>query len=124
MKRLLTTTKNKLRQVRHLRIRATVKGSAEKPRLSVFRSNKAMELQLIDDAAGKTLCAVKTTEVKGAKPEGRTAKAAVGYLAGKLLAEKAVAKGIKTVVFDRGGYNYHGRVAAVADGAREGGLTF
>ncbi len=123
MKRLLTTTKNKLRQVRHLRVRAMVKGSAEKPRLSVFRSNKAMELQLIDDAAGKTLCAVKTTDVKG-KAEGRTAKAAVGYLAGKMLAEKATAKGIKTVVFDRGGYNYHGRVAAVADGAREGGLTF
>ncbi len=124
MKRLLTTTKNKLRQVRHLRVRALVKGTAMKPRLSVFRGNKAMELQLIDDAAGKTLCAVKTTEVKAKVAEGRSAKASLGYLAGKLLAEKAAGKGIKAVVFDRGGYSYHGRVAAVADGAREGGLVF
>jgi large subunit ribosomal protein L18 len=125
MKRLLTTTKNKLRQVRHSRVRALVKGTAAKPRLSVFRGNKAMELQLIDDEAGKTLCAVKTVEIKAkTAAEGRSTKASLGFLAGKLLAEKAMAKGIKAVVFDRGGYSYHGRVAAVADGAREGGLTF
>jgi large subunit ribosomal protein L18 len=124
MKRFTSTTKNKLRQVRHARVRAMVQGTAEKPRLSVFRGNKAMQLQLIDDAAGKTLCAVSTAEVKKQTVEGRSAKAGLGFLAGKLLAEKAMQKGIKTAVFDRAGYSYHGRVAAVADGAREGGLQF
>jgi large subunit ribosomal protein L18 len=80
--------------------------------------------QLIDDVSGKTLCAVKSAEVKTGKVEGKTGKVAMAYLVGKKLAEKALALGITSVVFDRGGYRYHGRIAAVADGAREGGLKF
>lgn len=124
MKRLATVTKNNLRQVRHSRIRATLVGSAQAPRLSVFRSLRAMNAQLIDDASGKTLVAVKSEEVKAVKVEGKAGKVATAYAVGKTLAEKAKAKGITTAVFDRGGYRYHGRVQALADGAREGGLQF
>lgn len=124
MKRLLNKTKNSLRQVRHTRVRARVQGTKDAPRLSVFRGLRSLVAQLIDDANGKTLCAVKSAEVKSEKAEGKTGKIAEAYLVGKKLAEKAVALNIKTVVFDRGGYCYHGRVAAVAEGAREGGLKF
>ena len=123
MRRLTNKTKNNLRQVRHVRVRAKVKGTAACPRLSVFRSLRGMVAQLIDDSAGKTLCSADTKTVKTGVVEGRTAKTAAGFLLGKLLAEKAKTAGISQAVFDRAGYKYHGRVAAVADGARAGGLN-
>lgn len=121
MKRI-AKSHNSSRQIRHVRVRASVAGTAEKPRLSVFRSLRAIEVQLIDDVAGKTLASARTSEIKESKAEGKTAKVAAGFQLGKLIAERAKEKGIKAVVFDRGGYRYHGRVAAVAEGAREGGL--
>jgi large subunit ribosomal protein L18 len=124
MKRLFNKNKSSLRKVRHIRVRKVLVGSAAEPRLSVFRSAKGMVAQLIDDAAGKTLCYVDAKEVKAKKAEDRSGKVAVSYLLGKLLAEKAKAKGVTKVKFDRGGYRYHGRVKALADGAREGGLVF
>jgi large subunit ribosomal protein L18 len=123
MKRLVHQTKNERRMVRHTRVRSRVSGTAECPRLSVFRGLKQIRLQLIDDVARKTLCAVTTAEIKTKeKVEGKTNKVAQAYLAGKLLAKKAEEKGIKRAVFDRAGYRYHGRVAAAAEGAREGGI--
>jgi large subunit ribosomal protein L18 len=124
MKRLATITKNALRQIRHKRVRARLVGSATTPRLSVFRSLRSVTAQLIDDASGKTLVFVKSADLKDAKVEGKTAKVGAAYAVGQALAEKAKAKGITTVVFDRGGYRFHGRVAAVAEGARAGGLQF
>ena len=131
MRRLYKKTKNSLRQVRHARVRATVIGTVSAPRLSVFRSLRGMAVQLIDDSAGKTICAANIKEVKGKTAEGKTAlptgqagKVAQSYLLGELLAQKATAKGVTKVVFDRGGYQYHGRVAALAQGARAGGLKF
>lgn len=134
MKRLFNKNKSALRQVRHARVRKVLIGTAAEPRLSVFRSLKGMVAQLIDDEAGKTLCYVDAKEVKPAaakkakagegKTEDKSHKVTVSYLLGKLLAEKAKTKGISKVKFDRGGYRYHGRVKALADGAREGGLVF
>lgn len=124
MKRLVTTTKNALRQIRHRRVRQSVIGTKARPRLSVFRGLRSTVAQLVDDSTAQTLCYVKSSEVKGTKAAGKTTKVASAYAVGKLLAEKAKALGIKQVVFDRGGYKYHGRVQAVADGAREGGLEF
>jgi large subunit ribosomal protein L18 len=124
MKRLFNKTKSALRQVRHVRVRKVLIGTASEPRLSVFRSLKGMVAQLIDDEAGKTLCYAESKEVKDKKVEDKTHKVGVSYLLGKLLAEKAKAKGVSKVKFDRGGYKYHGRVKALADGAREGGLVF
>jgi len=125
MRRLFKKTKSDLRQVRHKRVRARVIGTAEVPRLSVFRGLRAMTAQLIDDSKGVTLCYVSAKEVAKQKaPEGKTGKMAQGYLIGKSLAEKAKAKGIAKAVFDRGGYKFHGRVAALSEGAREGGLQF
>jgi large subunit ribosomal protein L18 len=124
MRRLFNKTKNNLRQVRHNRVRARVSGTKELPRLSVFRGLRSMVAQLIDDANGQTLCQATTKEVKDKKTEGRSGKVALSFLLGQLIAEKAKAKGITTIVFDRGGYSYHGRVSALADGAREGGLKF
>jgi len=117
--------KKDMRARRHGRVRAKVSGTAECPRLSVFRSNKGMFLQLIDDKAGKTLVSAYSKEVKsGSSAEDMGNKEAASYELGKILAEKAKKANIKKVVFDRGGYNYHGRVKAAADGAREGGLKF
>ena len=114
---------NSLRQIRHGRVRARVRGTTSMPRLSVFRSLRAMEVQLIDDTAGKTLASAHVGELKQpVAQDGKGTKVAVGFALGKLIAEKAKQKGIAQAVFDRGGYRYHGRVAAVADGAREGGL--
>ncbi len=111
---------NKARQKRrHNRVRAKISGTASCPRLSVYRSNRAMFLQLIDDEAGKTLASASTIEVKEA---GK--KTEISLNLGKLIAKKAKAKDISKVVFDRGSYKYHGRVKAAADGAREGGLIF
>jgi large subunit ribosomal protein L18 len=105
---------------RRRRVRAKVHGTAERPRISVFRSNRGVFAQLIDDDAGHTLASVQWTE-----PELRSLKPMEqANQAGKLLAERAKAAGIETAVFDRGGYQYHGRVKALAEGAREGGLIF
>ena len=118
--------KQKRRARRQQRVRARVFGTAAKPRLNVFRGLFGMYAQLIDDSVGKTLAAVhsKKVEVKKSDVGERKAKVASAYLVGKTLAEKAKAIGITKAVFDRGGYKYHGRVAAVADGARDGGLEF
>jgi large subunit ribosomal protein L18 len=105
---------------RRRRVRSKVHGSAVRPRISVFRSNRGIFAQLIDDDAGVTLASVQWTEesLKSLKPMVQANSA------GKLLAERAKAAGIENVVFDRGGYQYHGRVKALAEGAREGGLIF
>ena len=110
------------RQVRHKRVRAKIFGTAKKPRLSVYRSNKHLFLQLIDDEKGKTILSVSDKEIKTKKKEIK--KVDLAYEAGKILAERAGEKKIKQAVFDRGGYRYHGRVEKVAEGAREGGLKF
>ncbi len=110
------------RQKLRWRIRTTVSGTAQKPRLSVFRSNKDIYAQLIDDSAGHTLAAASSREADIFKADG--AKIEKSASVGKLLAERAKAAGIETCVFDRGGYLYHGRVKSLADGAREGGLKF
>jgi large subunit ribosomal protein L18 len=106
---------------RHQRVRKYISGTAERPRLVVTRSLRHMVAQVVDDSAGKTLVSASTFEADMRTSEGdKTAKA---RRVGELIAERAKAAGITTVVFDRGGNKYHGRVAAVADGAREGGLT-
>jgi large subunit ribosomal protein L18 len=115
-------TREERRYRRHLRVRKRVTGTAERPRLVVFRSIKHIYGQLVDDHRGVTLLGVSDgSEGMAAAGTGKVARAKA---AGKLLAEKAKAAGIKRVVFDRGGYRYHGRVQAVAEGAREGGLEF
>lgn len=103
------------------RIRKTISGTAEAPRLSVFRSNKEIYAQLIDDLSGKTLLSASSRDKDLAKAEGKIATASA---VGKALAEKATQAGIQTVKFDRSGYLYHGRIKSLADGAREGGLKF
>ncbi|HAZ28427.1 MAG TPA: 50S ribosomal protein L18 [Candidatus Magasanikbacteria bacterium] len=121
-----TTNPSLQRARRRRRIRATVHGTAERPRLSVFRSNYSLFLQLIDDANGKTLASAHTKkDIAGNNDAGdRKGKIAESYLLGKALAAKAAVLGIREIVFDRGGYRYHGRVKAAADGARDGGLVF
>jgi large subunit ribosomal protein L18 len=118
----MTLHKVDARKRRHFRVRKKVRGTAARPRLSVFRSNKHIYAQLVDDRAGRTLAAASTVEstVRG----GTTATVAAAREVGQRLAERARAAGVTQVVFDRGGFRYHGRVAAVADGAREGGLEF
>ena len=104
------------------RIRRIITGTAERPRLSVFRSNKQISAQLIDDIAGRTLVAASSREpILG---EGDKTKVEEAALVGKVLAERAVAAGVSEVLFDRGGYLYHGRVKSLADGARNAGLKF
>jgi large subunit ribosomal protein L18 len=113
-------SKRQARLRRRRRVRARIVGSAERPRLSVYRSNRGVFAQLVDDAEGNTVAAVNWTE-----PELRKLSAsAQAKRAGELLAERAKAAGVETCVFDRGGYQYHGRVRALAEGAREGGLKF
>ena len=116
--------KNAERKRRHLRVRKTVSGTAETPRLSVYRSTNHIYAQLIDDTKGVTLASASTLE-KAVKAEiaGKTKREAA-KIVGKLVSERAMAKGIKTAVFDRGGYLYTGRVQELADGAREAGLKF
>jgi large subunit ribosomal protein L18 len=113
-------TKPAQRLKRRRRVRAKVRGTAERPRISVFRSNRGIFAQLIDDDAGRTVASVSWTEAD-LRGLGRMEQAT---RAGGLLAERARAAGVESAVFDRGGYKYHGRVKALADGAREGGLTF
>jgi len=117
----MATSKQERRQRIKFGIRAKVSGTAERPRLSVFRSNTAIYAQLIDDVAGNTLASVSSVELKS-EVEGNTVETAKKV--GQRLAEKALAKNIDTVVFDRNGYLYHGKVKALADAAREGGLKF
>jgi len=113
--------KFKARKRRHLRLRKKVAGTAARPRLVVTRSNRNMVAQVVDDAVGRTLVSASTLEVDLRGAEGD--KSAKARRVGELIAERAKAAGIDAVVFDRGGNKYHGRVAAVADGAREGGLA-
>ena len=107
--------------MRHKRVRGKISGTAERPRLCVFRSEKNIYAQVIDDVAGKTLVSASSVE-KDFEGTGSNKEAA--HKVGKLVAERAVKAGIEEVVFDRGGYIYHGRVQALAEGAREGGLKF
>ena len=113
-------TANQRRLRRRRRVRAKVSGTAERPRLSVYRSNRGVFAQLIDDRAGQTIAAVNWTESDLRKLNGIDQ----AKRAGEILAERADKAGVKTCVFDRGGYQYHGHVRAFADGAREGGLGF
>jgi large subunit ribosomal protein L18 len=115
-----TVTSPQKRLKRRRRVRAKIRGTAERPRIAVFRSNRGIFAQLIDDDAGRTLAAVNWTEadLRDLKPMEQAARA------GALIAERGKAAGVETAVFDRGGYRYHGRVKALAEGAREGGLTF
>ncbi len=115
-----TLSVREARQRRHRRVRGKVFGSAERPRLVVFRSNRGIEAQLIDDLEGKTLAAASWLNLKSFKGSKTEQAAEVG----KLLAQNAKKANVETVVFDRGGYLYHGRVKALADAAREGGLKF
>lgn len=122
-----TDKKSEARNRRRARVRARVIGTAERPRLSVFRSARHIVAQLIDDEAGRTLVAMDDAKLKKAgikNEDGLEAKTAAARAVGKALAEKARAAGIEKAVFDRGGYRYHGRVKALADGARSGGLEF
>ena len=113
--------KNAMRVKRHIRVRGKISGTAERPRLSVFRSENHIYAQIIDDVAGSTLVSASTVE-KSFEGNGSNIEAAKKI--GAIVAERALKKGIEEVVFDRGGYIYHGRVQALAEGAREGGLKF
>lgn len=119
------TSRNERRTVRHWRIRAHVNGTAERPRLAVFRSNKYLYAQVIDDASGKTIAAASSLQ-KDLRTQlgGKCANLDAAKLVGQTVASRAKEKGITKVCFDRGGYQYHGRVKALADAAREGGLEF
>jgi large subunit ribosomal protein L18 len=113
------------RQRRHLRVRAKVSGSTERPRLNVFRSNAHIYAQVIDDVTGRTLAAASTleSEIRERLPEEHP-KVQEALVVGQVIGERSLAQGISQVVFDRGGYKYHGRVKAVAEGARKAGLEF
>ena len=111
-------TKGDRRLKRRRRVRAKISGTATRPRISVFRSNRGISAQLVDDVAGKTIAAVQWTEFRDASKAEQAAKV------GAALAERAKAAGVESAVFDRGGYQFHGRVKALAEGAREGGLIF
>ena len=114
----------KLRLVRHARVRTKVSGTAERPRLCVYRSLRNIYVQVIDDTKGCTLAAASSLETLAQESDAKGSKVAVSEAVGKLVAERALAKGISVVVFDRGGYKYHGRVKALAEASREGGLSF
>ena len=116
-----TVNKNAMRLKRHVRVRGKISGTPECPRLNVFRSNANIYAQIIDDVNGVTLVSASTREKDF---EGATGNAEAAKKVGAALAERAKAKGIEQVVFDRGGYIFHGRVAALAEGAREAGLKF
>ena len=116
--------RNEVRVIRHERVRKKISGTSERPRLCVYRSNSHIYAQIIDDTVGNTLAAASTVEKEIAAQIGEMDKKGAAKLIGKIVAERAQAAGIKTVVFDRGGYIYTGRVAELAAGAREGGLDF
>jgi large subunit ribosomal protein L18 len=117
-------TRRESRERRHKRVRATIIGTAARPRLNVFRSLVHIYAQLIDDASGKTLVSASTVDSELRAQMAGKPKAEQAKLVGQAVATRAQAQGLKSIVFDRGGYRYHGRVKAVADGAREGGLEF
>jgi len=119
---IIKKSKDKARQIRHERIRQNISGTAERPRLAVYRSNKNISAQIIDDVNKVTLVSASSIEHGNKFENGSNVQAAT--LVGKAIAERALAKGISEVVFDRGGYLYHGRVQALADAAREAGLKF
>ncbi|MFP4366500.1 MAG: 50S ribosomal protein L18 [Bacteroidales bacterium] len=119
----MALTKLKRRKRIKMRIRRNISGTEERPRMTVFRSNREMYVQLIDDLNGKTLIAASSLK-KDEDKAGRANKTERAKQVGKLIAEKSLEKGISNVVFDRNGYLYHGRVKALADAAREGGLKF
>ena len=121
MKKLATAIR---RERRHRRVRAKVVGTPERPRLNVFRSNRHIVAQLIDDAKGHTLVAASTLDADVRSQAAQLKKKDEAKAVGKLLARRAAEKGLKLVVFDRGGYRYHGRIKSLAEGAREGGLEF
>ena len=116
--------KNERRFIRHLRIRRKIRGSEGRPRLSVYRGASHIYAQIIDDIKGVTLVAASSRDSVQVEGDKKAGKVGVSSAVGKLLAERAKAKGISSVSFDRGGYLYHGRVRALAEGARSGGLKF
>lgn len=118
------SSRNDSRKKRHRRIRKNVAGTGQKPRLCVFRSNGNIYAQVIDDTSGRTLVSASTLSKDMAELKGHKGNIAAARAAGELLGKKALKGGIRQVVFDRGGYLYHGRVKALADGAREAGLQF
>lgn len=124
---MVKATKNEKRLRRHNRIRQRVIGDANRPRLAIFRSAKHISAQCIDDSAGKTILAIYDTQIKPVQVESKEKigrKVAIATAVGTILAERAKAKGITKVVFDRAGYRFHGRVKALAEAARAGGLIF
>ena len=116
----IETSKKRTRERRAIRVRSRVRGTTERPRLSVFRSNKAIWAQVIDDGSGKTLASAGSTQLS----ETGLSKTDQATKVGELVAQRAKEAGVERVVFDRGSYLYHGRVKALADGARQGGLDF
>lgn len=112
------------RKVRHRRVRARVKGTSERPRLNVFRSSRHIYAQIIDDTVGHTLVSASTIDAEVRPKLGKLDKTEQAKLVGQMLAKRALAIGVKRVVFDRGGYRYHGRVKSLAEGSREEGLEF
>ncbi len=124
MKRKIKSENVRRRLRRAMSVRKKISGSAERPRLSVFRSSKHIYAQLVNDEAGETIASASTRTADGRSKCGELKKTAAAEQVGRLLADAAKAKGIEKVVFDRGGWAFHGRVAALAKGARDGGLTF
>ena len=118
----MALTKNERRQRIKNRIRKVVSGTESRPRLSVFRSNKEIYAQLVDDVTGKTICAASSRDKDISSAKGT--KTEIAALVGKSIGEKAIKAGVEKIAFDRGGYLYHGRVKSLADGAREAGLKF
>ena len=116
--------RNESRRRRHLRIRRTIRGDADRPRLSVFRSLAHIYAQVIDDQRQRTVAAASSLDAEIRAEAAKAKKAEAGRLVGRLIARRAQERGVRRVVFDRGGYLYHGRVKALAEGAREGGLEF
>ena len=119
-----TKDKQLAKDRRHYRVRKKVMGTAERPRLAVFRSNKHIVAQVIDDRSGRTLAAASTLDADVRSASGATGNKTAAATVGKLVGERAKAAGVTKIVFDRGGFLYHGRVAALADAAREAGLEF
>ena len=117
-------SRSEVRRKKHMKLRNRFSGTAERPRLAVFRSNNHMYAQIIDDTVGKTLVAASTVEADVKKELEKTNNVDAAAYVGKVIAERAVEKGIKEVVFDRGGFIYQGKVQALADAAREAGLNF
>ncbi len=121
---MLVNRKLEGRRIRHVRVRRVVKGTAERPRLTVFRSLNHIYAQLIDDSAGRTLAAVDSRAPEFQQRQRAGGNVGAAKIVGELIAEKAKVRGISQAVFDRGGYQYHGRVKALAEAARAGGLIF